>query len=514
MKSYRFARRTFLAGVGGAVGLKAMLSNVEAAAAGSPSPPRFLLTHWASGTLRHHFVPSAAGADYVPGPITKPFEDAGLRGDMTIFYGFSDGHLSNPGGGGHEAGTPYTTTCCSGEGTRQNGGEADDAVAGGPSFDQVFLRRVPALAARGYVNAICDARVDSSETSTRCLSYGYTRRPVESARGGTITEHEPLLPELEPAKLYALLFSNFMPGGATPENQADALMALRLRRSVLDYSLSELGRLERLSPASEREKLQAHADAIRKLELQLSGEIAGSTPGECVLPSPPSPTLVGKTGNVSYQMTAVDDSVTHQAVAAAHQAIILAAFQCDLIRVATFQFTPGSNHVGFGGLWPNDPLRIAEPYSTSRAGSFLATASQADPATLNDADRDRYLFLSNVHAWYSQRMADWLKKLKETTDVLGGKLLDHTLVPYVTEVADSSNRRSPKPAILFGGSKLGVKHGTFQNFTPVRRQVDLYLTCAQALLQTADPLSALGDERFTMFNSGAAPIADLWSPPS
>jgi hypothetical protein len=68
--------------------------------------------------------------------------------------------------------------------------------------------------------------------------------------------------------------------------------------------------------------------------------------------------------------------------------------------------------------------------------------------------------------------------------------------------------------LLFGGSKLGLKHGTFQQFSPARPQLDLYLTCAQALLQTADPLSVLGSERFVEFNPAAAPIAGLWSAPA
>jgi hypothetical protein len=38
-----------------------------------------------------------------------------------------------------KTGTVFTTTGCSSPGTRQNGGEQDDAMAGGPSFDQVFL---------------------------------------------------------------------------------------------------------------------------------------------------------------------------------------------------------------------------------------------------------------------------------------------------------------------------------------------------------------------------------------
>jgi hypothetical protein len=130
-RSYRLARRAFLAGVGGACGLKVLLKNLEAAAQGAQSPPRFMLAHWPQGTLKYRFVPSGGASTYVASPILQPFEDAGLRGDMTGFFGFSDVGLTCPGGGGFEAGTPFTTTCCSAEGTRENGGEGDDGVAGG-----------------------------------------------------------------------------------------------------------------------------------------------------------------------------------------------------------------------------------------------------------------------------------------------------------------------------------------------------------------------------------------------
>jgi len=63
MRSYRFARRSFLLGVGGAFGLHALLRNVEAIAQGATPPPRFLMTHWPVGAQRHYFLP-AAGADF------------------------------------------------------------------------------------------------------------------------------------------------------------------------------------------------------------------------------------------------------------------------------------------------------------------------------------------------------------------------------------------------------------------------------------------------------------------
>jgi hypothetical protein len=513
MKSYRFARRAFLASVGGAFGLEVMLRNLEAAAQGAKSPARFLLAHWPLGTMKYRFVPQGTGSTYTASPICQPFETAGLRNDMTIFYGFSDGHLRCPGGGGAEAGTPFTTTGCSAAGTRKNGGEQDDGVAGGPSFDQVFLKNVPDLKrpGLGYVNSICDARVDSNETSTQCLSYAYETRQIESANpGGVITEYTPLLPQLSPAKQYAALFAGFMPGGATPSNQEEALRALQLRKSVLDYALGELGKLKQLAPAAESDKIEIHADAIRKLELQLS---EGNVNGACSVPTAPADSLHGQTGNFGYTGPVTDDTPVHQAVAEAHLAIILAAFQCDLVRVGTFQFAPGTSHVGFKGMIPSDPERVAAHQPMSHSQVILVGGSQKDPANLTATDRDGYDYMANVHTWYNQRMADWLAKLKATKDVLGQGLLDYTVIPFVTERADGSSARSPKAALLFGGGKLGLKHGTFQTFSPTRPQVDLYLTCAQALLGTADPLSALSAERFVQFNPSAAVIPELWSQP-
>ncbi len=514
MKSYRFARRAFLASVGGAFGLEVMLRNLEAAAQQAKPAARFMLGHWPLGTLKYRFVPATAGSTYVASPILQPFETAGLRNDMTVFYGFSDSHLRCPGGGGAEAGTPFTTTCCDGAGTRQNGGEGDDGVAGGPSFDQIFLKNVPDLKrpGLGYANSICDARVDSNETSTQCLSYGYEARQIASAQpGGMITEYTPLLPKLSPAQQYANLFSGFMPGGATPANQQEALRALQLRKSVLDYALGELARLKQLAPASESNKIEIHAEAIRKLELQLSDL---SPDGACVVPPAPAESLLGRTGNYKYTEAAEDDAPVHQAVAEAHLAIITAAFQCDIVRVASFQFAPGTTHVRFKGMIPSDPERIGDHVLMSRSSALLSGAAQQDPANLSGAARDAYEFLANVQTWYNQRLADWLAKLKTTTDVQGAKLLDYTVIPFITERADGSSARSPKPALLFGGGKLGLKHGTFQSFSPARPQVDLYLTCAQALLGTAEPLSVLSSERFVQFNPKAALIPELWSLPA
>ena len=49
-----------------------------------------------------------------------------------------------------------------------------------------------------------------------------------------------------------------------------------------------------------------------------------------------------------------DDAMTHQTVAQLHMDVLRAAYLCDMVRVGTFQWSPGTNHVGFKGFYPGD----------------------------------------------------------------------------------------------------------------------------------------------------------------
>jgi len=519
MKSFRFARRSFLAAVGGAVGLRVLLDNMVAAAQGATSPPRFLMTHWPVGTVRYLFRATGTGASYTPSKIIQPFVDAGLKDDMSVFYGFTHEPFNSQIGGGHESGTPMMTTGCRVPGTRANGGEQDDGVAGGPSFDQVFLKNVPGLKTpgAGYVNAICDARVDSLETSTQCLSYGYAMRSIAKAGGGNVTEATPLLPELSPLQLYLNLFSNFMPGGDTSGNQAALLQAVKMRKSVLDYALTELKTLKTLAPGSESSKIDSHAEAIQKIESQLQMQIESGVvtmPG-CMAPAKPDAATVGSKGSKNDYtgdpnnppMQRASDETLHEQVGNLHMDILIAAFQCDLTRVATFQWSPGTNHVSFKGQYPGRPDAIYMHHPTSH----LINGGAGGSASPGGTQGDLLQFLANVQTWYNTKHAAVLKKLKDAKDSYGNSLLDHTVVPYVTEVGYTTHERQPLPAFLFGGKALGMTHGQYFDFTSgLRHHNDFWMTVAQAYLG-ADPLSKLSAETFD--KSGVKPVQGVWAAP-
>jgi len=399
-------------------------------------------------------------------------------------------------------------------------------VAGGPSWDQILLERVKddastgAIALKqpgiGYANAICDARIDSQETSTRCLSYSFATEQIQSVSpGGTITENTPLLPELKPSQLFSKLFSSFMPGGATPANMETANKALYARKSVLDYCLRELDQLKKVAPAAEAQKIDIHADACRKIEMQVSDLVSGkvTTASGCVVPAAPDPALSGKSGSkndYNNPATSTADDEVHEQIGKIHAGILLAAMQCDIIRVGTFQWSPGTNHVSFKGQYPGEPSTIYMHHPLSHKVNCCDTFNSQPTGTNGDIAQ----FLANVNTWYNTRTAMVVNMFKAAIDPLGdgtASMLDRTVIPYVTEVAQQNHSRDPKAAFIFGGKALGMQLGKYVNFEgQSRNHVDLWATIAQAFFQSNNPMALLSDLKFA-----AAPkvIDGLWSKP-
>jgi hypothetical protein len=505
-----------------------MMRNIEAAAQGAPPPPRFLMTHWPVGTVHYHFKPQGTGTSYVPSRILQPFEDAGLRENTIILYGMTHSGLQG-GPGGHEAGTPFMSTGAHSPGNRENGGEPDDACAGGPSFDQIFLENIPELKTSGfgYINAICDRRIDSQETSTRCLSYGYTKVSVQSAGGGNLMENSPNHPELSPALLWEQLFGDFSMDDMVP---TDRLKELQLRKSVLDHSLDELARMRTLVPSSEWARLDAHAEIVRKIEEQVAQQIdtGGGVAEGCAIPMQPDGSLVGGNGDgvtgtspdYGNPNTNVDDSALHEQIGILHSSVIRAAFQCDIIRVASFQWSPGTNHVSFGpdaaqALPASLNQDTMYPGSTQTYMHHPVSHQITDQGEVLDAPGSHANvaeFLANVQTWYNVKTADIINGFKDATDVNGANLLDYTIIPYVTEVAHTTHHRSPLQAFIFGGSALGMQGGQYVEATG-RHLNDVWATIAQAYLKTTDnPAQQPIFQDAGTYTTGVSPIDGLYVP--
>jgi hypothetical protein len=166
--------------------------------------------------------------------------------------------------------------------------------------------------------------------------------------------------------------------------------------------------------------------------------------------------------------------------------------RCDLTRVGLFQWSPGTNHVAFQGLWPDDPNSIYMHHPISHR----VTDDNLNGGPGNESELE---FLVRVESWYNEKTAELIRSLKDATDIYGGNLLDNTIVPYVTEVGRATHRLNDIPVVLFGGKNLGMQGGQFIHFEQQRMHNDMWITVAGALGVSMD---ALRGERGVMYDAG------------
>lgn len=434
MTPFKFSRRSFIGSVGAAAGLVSFLDRLQAQEEGVLSPKRFLVVQRPVGTIFENWWPAGTGSDlgnYALSRILEPF--APLRDQMVVFRGLGLPHAGSS-GGGHERGTVLMVT-----GRRApnlypgNGG--DDPYAEGPSVDQLLLAGSEVLqnAPIQSLQVSCDRRADTpGEVSPRHLSYS--------------GPHAPMTPYYQPLEAYERLFGTLMPGGTTSENLEALARARAAKKSVLDFALRDLARMRELAPAAQREKLDAYEQAVRELERELDAD--PHDPVFCGIGEPPEVVQVSQRvdpyggANVSPER----DDEKHRRIGEMHFSVIKAAFRCDLTRTVTFQWSPGTNHVSFGGMWPPDLATFKVHHTTSH-----------NPET--DEIRE---FMTRIEIWYAERLSEFLQELAVTEDITGRPLLDTTVVPYITEVSHgNSHSWNNMPWLLFGGAGTGLRGGQF-----------------------------------------------------
>ncbi len=193
---------------------------------------------------------------------------------------------------------------------------------------------------------------------------------------------------------------------------------------------------------------------------------------------------------------AKEDAPNLAAVGKAHFSVLKAAFICDIIRCGTMLWAPGTNHVGFKGLFPNQPDTVYMHHPQSHK---IATSNTTASSTVGGLDGSSQ-FLFQVQLWFFKQQAEAMKDWKNSVDGFGNPLLDYTAVPYVTEVLATSHERSRMPAMIIGGKSLGFAHNKYQAGQYTVGQ--FWGTIAQAFnhTSTAAPF--------------AAPIGGLWTRPA
>jgi hypothetical protein len=417
--------------------------------------------------------------DFPLSMILEPF--APVQSNMVVISGMNI--IKKARQGTAQSGCHEGNTVCLMTGEPHNGNwpgnGGDDAMVDAPSVDQLFLTQAPTTlgAPSGGIPSLqvaCDERTDAREYSTRRLSASGPGVPMD--------------PYLSPAKLYDRVFTGFMPN-ANPMTDAELVKARAAKKSVLDFAKADLKRMRALVPASEWPRLDAHEVEIRALETKLDSAPNGGDIVNCALPTKPT----DPDGLNRFEDTGMfnnpqgnGDQDTHKLVAELHYEILYNALKCDMTRVITFQYSPGTNHVSFQGFFPGDTNRVVSHHSQSHISG-----------------PDTILFLANVTRWYSEITAAFLLKLKQTAEVDGTTMLDNMVIPYITEARWDHVNDNAFPLTMFGGIPAGLQvsdpanppaagmgKGRMKSYS--RRPInDMWLACAKML---EVPVTTLGDE--------------------
>ncbi|MBL8956546.1 MAG: DUF1552 domain-containing protein [Myxococcaceae bacterium] len=218
-----------------------------------------------------------------------------------------------------------------------------------------------------------------------------------------------------PARAFTTLFSTGVTG--SPAEVAK----LNRRKSVLDVVVDDIGsRKARLTPA-DRARLDAHATAVRELEMRLSADAPMCTP-------PGMPTGVNS-------QTAMD----RQADLAA------AALGCGLTRIVSMQMFIADND---NSLYP-----------------WLGVNASGHHALSHDSSAGSQAQLTSIYQWYSGRFAYLLDRLAATPDPAGGSVLDHTLVLWGSELGIGWTHDISNVPFVFAGGPAVIQGGRYKRVT-------------------------------------------------
>lgn len=476
--SYRVARRAFLRGCGASALLLPLLRSTEARAQGVAAPKRFLVLHHPLGTQLNLWRPTATATttNYQLNTLSAPFEP--LKSKMVMIDGLNIVAATRVAGGPtgdrtHEGGMVALMT---GQPTLGRIGQQDHA-SGGRSIDQILLDQSPLLGGNGApmdkrtpfgsLQLAADIRSDRDEVSPRVLSY------LDPSPGVTDINvaRRPLYPETQPLNVYNRIFAGAV--NAT---------GLAQQRSVLDFMTADLNRMRTLVPASQKDKLDSFGGAIQKLEASLAGSscVAPAKPQSFVMSGkgasggqlPPGVAMSALSG-VDYYDASDPNNHPHQVLGRLQLDMIRTAFQCDLVRVATFMWSAGTNWVVFPGTFQG-ATQSGSPTPHHPPSHTTAAATLA--------------WLQQIDLWYAQQSAAFIQTLDSTMDVDGNTLLDNTIVCYVTEVARAFDHDWRNvPFLVFGGKNTGLKGGTFLKVSDGR------LAAAEGTLGGAGPNRPVND---------------------
>jgi hypothetical protein len=406
------SRRRLLGAGSAAIALPALeiLGARPARAEGTgPAPKRLLIVHHPQGTVITQHIPVGAETNFSLPYILEPlaaFQDRG------IFLAGLDNRIAplNTVGNSHQQANLSLWT-----GQRFQTQDSGNITAGGPSIEQWVAERIS--------GGLPFPRIDlcsGGSSANGIYSPGEAAYFWYGAADPVAFYNDPLVALLR-------IF------GDQSMSPADAWAQRARRSAVLDGVAEAFTQFNGRVGAEDKARIEAHLDKLSSLESRIVNSGAACTPPGVALPS-------------GYDAS-FDDEVSTPLM----NELIVAAFGCDLTRVATFHFANSQDH-SFPWLWAQNGGPIVD---TSRYDNWHAMVHE-----------DHQPGMEHVYRWYVEQLADLLTRLDRATDADGDNMLETTLVVCASEYSSGRHWVNSLPAVLMGHTGSAVR-GRFLDFMPV-----------------------------------------------
>jgi len=423
------SRRAFLGGLGASGLCVPLLPLLESEAEGAELPKRLILLASANGTIHEQWKPVADGTTITAlSPILAPLEPH-LQ-DIVVLDGLGWQYGDGPGVDHMRIcmlwnGTPML------EGTEFQNSTNDKPCGwgGGISVDQHIANRV------------------GQETPFASLEFGVQNGGAHIySRVSYVDANQPIPPEDDPYAMYDRLFAEF--------GQSEAEIArLRARRqSVIDVVKGNLSTVQGKVAAADRVKIEAHLEAVRRIEQRLD------TTAFCDVP------MLG-------EQLDPDANDNFPIISRMQIDMMVMALACDLTRVASLLWARAGSNVRY--TW----LGLGTEHHTIAHDS-------TDPA------RNQ---IAQINTWHAGEVAYLIEALKAVPEG-EGTMLDNTLVVWGNELADGWNHsQQPTPLVLAGKIGGQVVGGRYLDFPEQRHNKLLVSLCNLMGLDDVTSFGTLDD---------------------
>jgi hypothetical protein len=387
-------RRTFLRGMGAAIGLPFLDAMAPALAASTmPDPPvRMAFFYLPNGMIMDAWNPSYEGRlRELPRTLKalEPYKEDMLHlGNLT----HNTGRALLDGAGDHGR-------CCGSYLTGIQVKKSLVDIKAGVSFDQIVANQIGGKTRFPSI----ELGMDDARQAGDCDS-GYSCAYTNNLAWRS--ETQPLPPILNPRVLFERLFGSGQP--MTPEER---VRQSKYRRSILDFVTDNTHKLETSLGPTDRRKLDEYLSAIRQVENQIQKAESENRQIDPHMDKPYGvPADFGEHFKLMSNMIAI-------------------AFQADLTRVVTFLVTREG---------------------TSRPYRELEIPDGHHPLTHHRNQPDLMEKVRRINEYHMQQFAGFVEKMKASKE--GERsLLDNSIIVYGAGLSDGNTHlHEDLPTLLLG----------------------------------------------------------------